>query len=123
MPDVEDIVDKFSGMITREQAAMLLEDAKIQETDDRKINDVKSILELINVKKEMLGREPYSINVQDYIYRIFNPAIYSQHGKQSIKRSLALGSEGSTIKLNLRDQLSEFIDINALEREDLVLLS
>jgi len=121
MSATEELIDKYSGMITTKQAESIIENnagddsGKIPETIS-----VKSLLEFLNNKNSALGIR--TVNVQDYIYRIFNPFTYSYSNRQGKSRSLVLGSEGSTIKLNLAGKASDFIDIGKFERGDLVLM-
>jgi hypothetical protein len=127
MSDLETVIDKFSGFITKEQADYILKGETESQPkapgEPRKANmTVKELLNSIAVKKS--AENPESIvNVKDCIYRIFNPQTINIKGRESKRRVVILGEEGSTIALNLRDKLSEFIDINSFERGDTVIVN
>jgi len=125
MSDLEKVVDKFSGFITKAQAEEILKtDVTHNVTDFRKINfTAKDLISFMGGKSEKqpkLEDKEMIVNIKDYIYRIFNPTSINVKGKELSKRVLIVGEEGSTVTLNLRDKLSEFIDINAFERGDFV---
>jgi hypothetical protein len=131
MSDLERVVDKFSGFITREQAEYIL---KLDDNpsskpvfDFKKSNaNVKELLSSIPAKKPQeklsssASEKETTVNVKDQIYRIFNPSSTNSNGRETTRRTVILGEEGSTIVLNLKDKLSEFIDINAFEEGDMV---
>lgn len=130
MSDLEKVVDKFSGFITREQAEYILKAEGVQLSSEyRKANmNVKELLDSIPARKpdERLQNSTADqsiVNVKDQIYRIFNPRGANVKGKDTVRRTVILGEEGSTIALNLRDKLSEFVDINLFERGDTMLVS
>ncbi|MDE1871365.1 MAG: hypothetical protein KGI06_03950 [Candidatus Micrarchaeota archaeon] len=113
MSDLEKVVDKFSGFITREQAEYILENTNHQAT---KTNfTIKELLSSIDAK-----RENNTVNIKDKVYRIFNP---TGNGSVAKKRIMILGEEGSTMALSLDGKLSESVDINPFERGDNVLVS
>jgi len=129
MSDLEKMVDKFSGFITKEQAERILnansESNQKATSDQRKSSmTVRELLDNMVLKEKM---EPHEIleddnvvNIKDHIYRIFNPQSVAAKGSASKRRTVMLGLEGSTIALNLRDKMSDFIDINFFERGDMV---
>ena len=118
MPDVEKMVDRFSGFITKEQAEFILqgEAGIVQQPPKRR--SAASARELSGLSgKERADTEVMSI--KDYIYRIFNPVSNAREQK----RIVILGEEGATIPFELRGKISEFMDINAFERGDFVSIS
>lgn len=138
MVGAEELVDRFSGMITKRQAEKLSGDNEISESEkDRRpkksfdVTNTAGVLEFINMELKssapriLVGeekKEKYLVNIQDYIYRIFNPLSYGSGERNTNKRTAVLGREGLTINLTLRDRISDFIDINVFERGDLVLV-
>jgi hypothetical protein len=131
MVSVSDVIDSYDGMITKAQAAAIVDNsngiAGKQGTED--ITTIKALSEFFSmiVKQNMplLGKQSskaYKTNIQDHIYRIFNPVEYALNGRQNVKRTIVLGSEGSTMKFNIKGKLSDFIDSNAFERGDMVIV-
>lgn len=131
MSDLEKVVDKFSGFITKEQAEFILKSES--EADQRSTGDARkpnmNVKELLNSISSKKPQEKPSengsnlVNVKDRIYRIFNPSSSNIKGREVIQRTIILGEEGSTIVLSLRDKLAEFIDINGFERGDLIMVN
>jgi hypothetical protein len=125
MSTAEEVMDRFSGMITREQAAALESGGDPDEAACSRAMDVDSLLRFIDRKR---AAGPLSgavaglctVNVQDYVYRIFNPITRTAGSRQVSSRSVVLGREGRTMTLSLIGKLSEFIDIDAFERQDLI---
>ncbi len=131
MVSVSEVIDNYDGMITRAQASAIANNgndfaAKLGADD---ITSIKALSEFFS----MLGRQgapllgkqnekAYTVNVQDRIYRVFNPVEYVINGRQNTKRTIVLGSEGSTMKFNIKGKLSDFIDANAFERGDMVIV-
>jgi hypothetical protein len=117
MPSVEEIVDRLSGMITKEQAAAL---------SGRTSNamSVDGLIELMDKRKaedtHAAAADPFTVNVKDSVYRIFNPVSLQTGSVHAVKRCVVLGKEGSTLRLSLRGRLSEFIDTGAFERDDVI---
>ncbi len=128
MLDADKLVEKFSGFITKEQAEKILKDDNAFNSDvfaPKKTTNVKQILDYLgkerNEKDENAVMEnARAFNVRDRIYRIFNPSTVNAGGRETTRRKVVLGEEGSTMQLNLRDNLSDFMDINAFERGDTV---
>jgi len=132
MSDLERVVDKFSGFITKEQAESLLKaesDTQPKPSGEtrRPTTNVKEMLKslpkkLPQVKLESADSESV-VNIKDHIYRIFNPSSTNVRGRETTKRTVILGEEGSTIVFSIRDKLSDFIDINTFERGDTVIVN
>jgi hypothetical protein len=122
MSSSEEIIDRFSGMITKEQAAALSDRGG---EHDGVLRNVEDLLVLINKRTDkdthaVADSNPFTVNVKEKVYRIFNPVTLTQGGVQTSRRSVVLGSENRTLKLNLRSRLSEFIDTEAFERGDVI---
>jgi len=131
------IMDKFSGMISKEDAIKIMngeislnleennEQPKIQKQQINDITDVRSTIAFINTKKTTLNANDknttnYIVDIKDVVYRIFNPM--ESKLKKGIKRTIVLGYEGSTINLVVHNKLSDFIDVNAIERGDTIFI-
>ncbi len=135
MSDIEKVVDKFSGFLTKAQAEQLLKDGLYVQP---KVSTVTTLAKGNMSVKELLSRissqdnkngdanaeaREFIVNVKDTVYRIFNPQLISSQGKERTRRTLILGEEGSTIALNLWGKLSDLIDTNAFERGDTVIVN
>ncbi|MGC9190356.1 MAG: hypothetical protein ACP5FR_00370 [Candidatus Micrarchaeia archaeon] len=131
MVSVSEVIDNYDGMITRAQASVIASNgndfaAKLGADD---ITSIKALSEFFSMLGKqgapLLGKQnekAYTVNVQDRIYRVFNPVEYVVNGRQNTKRTIVLGSEGSTMKFNIKGKLSDFIDANAFERGDMVIV-
>ena len=124
VPTAEEVMDRFSGMITKDQAAALAGKEVAEKPVSSDVINVDALLQFISMKRDSqpASANPYSVNVQDYLYRIFNPVMRAVGNRQVSRRYVVLGREGCTIRLDLVGKLSEFIDINAFERQDLVVV-
>ena len=137
MEGYELIMDKFSGMISKEDAIKIMngeislnleennEQPKIQKQQINDITDARSTIAFINTKKTTLNANDknttnYIVDIKDVVYRIFNPM--ESKLKKGIKRTIVLGYEGSTINLVVHNKLSDFIDVNAIERGDTIFI-
>jgi hypothetical protein len=135
MSDLEEVVDRFSGFLTKSQVEDLLKDGSYNQlnalNNAKKANyNVKELLKYIGSTKPQEANalssnaiEAQRINVRDRIYRIFNPQITNIKGTETPRRTIILGEEGSTVALSLREKLSDLIDMNAFERGDTVMVS
>jgi len=135
MHSADEIVDNFSGMITRKQAQILADElehnsvAKLG-TPMKEVTNVRGLLEFAAMKGIPTGgfaqsvsvQGTYTVNLEDRIYRIFNLMDYGLQMRKPPRRTIVLGAENSTIRLNLFGKAAEFIDINGFEVEDLVLV-
>ncbi|MGC8669576.1 MAG: hypothetical protein ACP5TL_00265 [Candidatus Micrarchaeia archaeon] len=129
--DLNSFIDRYGGMISRAKAQEIQAE---QSGEDKKrfadFTNIAALLDFIDTKGiknagNLLGErgnQTYSINIQDRIYRIFNPISYTLNNKVQQKRTIVLGSEGATIKFIVKGRLSEFIDNNAFERGDTVII-
>lgn len=133
MSDIEEVVDKFSGFLTRAQAEQLLKDglyAQSKAPANAAAKGNTSVRELLGRVKTQdskpaggAGAKESIVNVKDNVYRIFNPQPVSVQGRERPRRTVILGEEGSTIALSLWGKLSDLIDISAFERGDTVMVS
>ncbi|MGC8652197.1 MAG: hypothetical protein ACP5UH_03030 [Candidatus Micrarchaeia archaeon] len=126
---ISGIIDAYGGMITRAQA-MDVEGGRTGRATAG-ITTVAAFLAFVNAKDPRIGGKlfsgaqsgmAYTANIQDRLYRIFNPVTTVYGTKQQERRTVVLGSEGSTIRMELRGRLSEYIDANVFERGDLVMV-
>ncbi|MEM0201477.1 MAG: hypothetical protein QXD23_03670 [Candidatus Micrarchaeaceae archaeon] len=79
----------------------------------------------INVKQLSQNKftEDNLINIEDFVYRIFNKIKFESNGVIRIKRDVVLGEEGSTITVVLWDKCCELIDTLLVQRGDKVIIS
>ncbi len=134
MVSAEDVMEDFSGMISRKDAELIASSsAPIPSrthgsSDD--IIDVVGLLEFITangstakqLNAEQQTSADYAVNIRDRVYRIFNQVEYSYGGRKGVKRDIVLGREGKTIRLTLFDNLSKLADATPLERGDVILV-
>lgn len=116
MATIEEVVDKFSGMITPSQAQELIASGNLSSYPHNKdVNNVQTLLQFIETNKDRQTSQFYSVNIQDSVYRVFNPI--------SKRRMMVLGREGATAKLALIGKLSDTVDSDCIERGDTVLIN
>ena len=126
MVSAYDIIDKFNGMISKEQAESVLgahsSNIAALRLADNGMFDVASLNALLISLKEhpTSSTQNYTVNVSDRIYRIFNPTPLSEYSQSKEKRTIVLGREGNSIAIALFGKASEFIDLNAFERNDTI---
>ncbi|MGC8729876.1 MAG: hypothetical protein ACP5RP_00615 [Candidatus Micrarchaeia archaeon] len=121
---LDQVLDEFSGMISRAQAKSILDSQGVtpkldQSTAHSSNFSVKEILERYQNFSETLS----TFNIEDTIYRIFNESTYDVAGKRNTKRIIILGKEGDTIKVNLYGKLADYIDLNGFEAGDIVIIT
>jgi ssDNA-binding replication factor A large subunit len=121
MSDIH-VVDKFSGFLTKEQAERLLKEGEEflakPATAPKRHYSAKELLSPNDTENTIQTDLP--INVKDRIYRIFNANASMINGREAKRRKVILGEEGCTIVLNLKDRLSDLIDLQAFERGDVI---
>jgi len=135
MPSEDEIVDNFSGMITRKQAQILAEGLEYSSVAQhgmptKEVTNVKGLLEFAAMKGSPAKgfvlsaskQDIYVVNLEDRIYRIFNLMEYGHQLRKLPRRTVVLGAENSAIRLNLFGKTAEFIDINGFEAGDLILI-
>ncbi|MDE1869023.1 MAG: hypothetical protein KGH60_03610 [Candidatus Micrarchaeota archaeon] len=116
MATVEEVVDRFSGMITPGQAKALIDSGNFSKyPQNGGVTNVQALLGFTSMSRVRQAPGLYTLSIQDLVYRVFNPSA----GK---RRIVVLGGEGSTAKLNLSGKLSELIDDICIERGDTILL-
>jgi hypothetical protein len=137
--DIERIIDSYHGMISRVDAARILEGAATANAADtandrnssapsgsaakEKPISISAVLEFINMNKQhgKADESKYNVDVRDYVYRIFNPVEFQTSSRRGLRRTIVLGREGHAVKVTLYDKYADFIDINAFERGDIIL--
>lgn len=117
MQSAEDVLDSFSGMITREQALSIANGEDPAAHPEGSTN-VAGLLEFIKAmrgaKRSEDAAKLYTVNIEDTVYRIFNEV------EGSSRRTVTLGRVGSTINAMLTDRLSSIVDERGFERGDLM---
>lgn len=121
---IESVMDKYSGLITKEQASEI---NKLEESETKSLLGVVTVvhlLQFIQLKtkaQETFINSKYTISIQDKIYRIFNE--FTNYDNSSNGRIIVLGNEGSTIKVRLSGALSKKIDEELFRRGDIILIN
>ncbi len=121
MAGIQEVVDKFSGFITKEQAEYILNGTAPQPKPRAPSTPMR--IDELSQYASSSGTEEITVNIKDNIYRIFNPTSAKINGRESVSRKLILGEEGNTAVMALNEKISGFIDMNAFERGDLLMAS
>lgn len=122
MGEVHSIIDRFSGMITREQAESILRKRDSGDNIERLIlgsdasANASELLDLA-LRKEIRSVIPsLNVNIRDAVYRVFNDtAVYTAKGITN-RRKVAIGSEGRTVIIEMMGRQSDAIDRERIER-------
>ena len=96
-------VDAYSGMIGRENINKITErpkKVKIEDIFNGKVN------------------EGDIVDIEDYVYRIFNPRRFEKDGKERHVRTLIMGDTEKSIRVALWDKASALVDTMPIERGD-----
>ena len=117
MQTAEDVLDRFSGMITREQALAMANGGEVDKGNNR-ATSVAGLIKLMKAARSNDAAKPYSVDVEDTVYRVFNEV---SHGSSS-RRTVTLGNVGSTVNLSLAGSLSSIVDSRCIERGDVVMV-
>ena len=102
MSDIEKVVDKFSGFLTKAQAEQLLKDGlyvQPKASSNAAARGNTSVKELLNRMKTQDNKKQDTdtdageqiVNVKDTVYRIFNPQPISSQGRGRTRRTIILG--------------------------------
>lgn len=121
----EDIIAEHFGMITGTQAAMISEGKMPGPVRQRDTINAAGLYAFIKVNRQRTEENPEShfiVDVEDNVYRVFNPVPYGQGRPGKGKRIMVIGSEPSTFNITLFDKFSEYVDIGKIERGDTVLI-
>ena len=117
MQSAEDVLDSFSGMITKEQAYAIA-NGEEPSAHLEGFTNVQGLLEFMKAVRGAKSSEDatklYTVHIEDTIYRIFN----EEEGCS--KRTVTLGRLGSTINALFADRLSAVVDERGFERGDLI---
>ncbi|MGC8537878.1 MAG: hypothetical protein ACP5MZ_02740 [Candidatus Micrarchaeia archaeon] len=139
-PDIERIIDGYHGMISQVDAERILNGLIGKASDAAEASNssttgsssaskekpisASAVLEFISMNRQH-GKDAdagrYTVDVRDYVYRIFNPVEFQTQTRKGVRRSMVLGREGYAVKATLYDKYADFIDINAFERGDVIL--
>ena len=127
MPSIYETIDKFSGLITIKQAMSLDTESEVSDRSktnslEGKILSVDEILQLSNPNTDKNTPDAFTLNVLGTVYRIFNPTRIKTIKGETDRRYIVLGTEGSTIQLNLIGNSSDYIDSNYITRGDKVII-
>ncbi len=129
MQNAEEIIDRYSGMITRSMAESMASspdsESEIKADSARRndTTDAAGIIQFAGMKRKVgmsLNRseDAYTVNVEDTVYRVFNSG---DRGK-GIRRDIVIGREGATIRIILHGKIAEQIDTEKVCRGDKVLI-
>jgi len=100
-------IDAYSGMISREAASNLSKPRKI------KVEDILSG----NV------REGELVDIEDYVYRVFNPRRFEKDGRERHVRTIILGNVERSVRVTLWDKSSALVDMIPIERQDKIYIN
>jgi hypothetical protein len=121
----EDIIAEHFGMITGSQAAMISE-GKIpgpaRQRDTINAAGLYAFIKVNRQRKPENAERHFIVDVEDTIYRVFNPVQYTQGAQGKSRRTVVIGSEPSTFNITFFGKFSEYIDIGKIERGDTVLI-
>ncbi|MCL5106156.1 MAG: hypothetical protein M1331_02040 [Candidatus Marsarchaeota archaeon] len=114
MPPYGSLVDRFSGMVTRQSAERF-------SSEGRRfgVNSAQDVVDLIRMNSGGGGTPASIINVQDRVYRVFN-----QNGEKSARgmdtRDIVLGAspEGQTARALMYGSAAGLADSIPIERGD-----
>jgi hypothetical protein len=118
----EDVMDDHYGMITRAQAAAMVDVGESPTPDAQQgRTTVSGLNEFISMHKgdDAADGQAHAVDVEDTVYRVFNVQKPDGAGKRP-SRNVVLGTEGNTVVLGLFDRLAESIDTDRIERGDTV---
>ncbi len=126
MDEIADTVDRFSGMITREQAERMAASREKAGTPAAEATDALRLSEFISAQRssKAVRDSPaaYIVNITDKVYRVFNKVEYRRNGRNGASRIVVMGRENHTIKLNLLDRFAELADSLPISRSDVILV-
>lgn len=126
MSRVEDIIDEFSGLITRKQAIALdRSGSPILQEQGRKRNPKRpaaiKVKELVS-RIDDIDTVSSTIDIEDKIYRVFNPSRVKTMKGETDRRMIVLGEEGMALPVSLIGSSSELLDTERIERGDTVVV-
>jgi hypothetical protein len=125
MKTSDDIIDGFDGLLTKEQADRLYLESRSRSVINGGFVTAGYISDLMGPGATgiLKGLEKERLNLEDKIYRIFNPVKKNFGNSDSVSRILVLGSEGSTANVLLGKKLSDAIDSGLFCRGDTVAIT
>ena len=125
MKTSDDIIDGFDGLLTKEQADRLYSESRSRPGIKEESVTAGYMSDLMSPGAIgiLKGLEKEKLNLEDKIYRIFNPVKKNFGNSDSVSRILVLGPEGSTVKVLLGKKLSDAIDSGLFCRGDTVIIT
>ncbi len=119
MPSQGSLVDRFSGMVTRQRADQFLLDGR-----QFGINSAQDLVDVIKLNAEGGSCQTAIINVQDKVYRVFNQK-QEKSARGMNARDIVLGDpfNGQTILATIYGGISDIADSMPIERGDEILLN
>lgn len=121
----EDIMAEHFGMITGSQAAMISEGKIPGPVRQKDTINAAGLYAFIKVNRQRQQENPgrsFIVDVEDIVYRVFNPVAYASGIQGKGRRTVVIGSEPSTFNITLFGKFSEYVDIGKIERGDTVLI-
>ncbi len=124
MGGVEDVIDGFSGFVTRRQAlSMSMSDSPSAKSQRQGMSpgssSTVSVQGLID-RAYLHDHQDATVDIKDIVYRIFNPSRIKTIKGETDRRIVVLGREGATLPLSLIGSSSDFMDAERIERGDSV---
>ncbi len=120
MRSVDEVIDSYSGMITREQASTIANGADDPPGESISVAGLREFIRAAKSKGKV--QESYKVTIEDNVYRVFNEVRQKAGLRDFGKRTLTLGNEGETINITLSDRVSSQVDVFGVERGDILLV-
>ncbi|MCL5679789.1 MAG: hypothetical protein M1465_00385 [Candidatus Marsarchaeota archaeon] len=122
MKNPKEIIDGFDGLLTKEQALALYSESRLEAMPKMPLSAEYVSRLLSNDAKGILsGLAKEKIDLQDEVYRVFNPSTKNFGESETFSRTVVLGSEGSTVNISLNKKTSDMLDSLKIERGDTIL--
>jgi hypothetical protein len=122
MKNPREIIDGFDGLLTKEQALALYYESIKEAIPKMPLSAEYASAFFTNSANGILtSLAKEKIDIQDKIYRIFNPVTKSFGENKAISQTVVLGREGFTVNISLNRKASKMLDSFKIERGDTVL--
>ena len=110
--ELDKIIKEHGGLISRDMARGILENGSVRVSN-------------ASAQEVCAGKFPEGglVSVEDHVYKISNKKRFERNGLERFRRTLVLGSKGSTVVVSLWDKQADLADSLLIERGDRVLAS